>query len=41
MDTIQCIQTRRSVRQYTGEIISDTDLKNHFNGRDVCAIGHE
>lgn len=27
MDTIQCIQTRRSVRQYTGEIISDTDLK--------------
>jgi len=27
METLQCIQTRRSVRQYTGKIISATDLK--------------
>lgn len=27
METLQCIQSRRSVRQYTGEMVSDTDLK--------------
>ena len=41
METLKCIQTRRSIRQYKNQTISDKDLKNNFNRRDVCTFCYE